>query len=1579
MGRMRGKLAVLLCALLAFNASSIAYGGSYRMERVSGVSGRPVIRLASDSDASEGSYEEDEESAEEWQEATASDAVRKPEFYWSEDFDGVTVTLSAKEGVFPEGAWAEVEELDAAGVATDSDASGTGFVFDIALYDEDGGRLDDHWPGRGRMDVEFSGDRIEAAKEESKEARIIRVDEDGAPDVVKNIPMNRSNLNKDGISFQASRSTVYGAVFMSSVLTEDWGSWDEDTKTLTITSLSADKPYQTYLNKAEKIIVDAGGQELTSDCLPSGTSAAGLEIISCGDIAANAISYRYFGKLESIKITSCGDIGEKAFYNLKSLTSLEIESCGNMGKSAFNLCSNLETIGIGACGDLGETVFNGCNAVTEMTIGTCGNLGKNSIYGMSALETLKIGSCKDIANSAFGSVSKLETIEIGDCGTIGEGSRIGLSLGGLKTLKIDSCTAISKQAFWSAASNLETIEIGTCGDIAESAFQGLSKVASLKIKSCGNIGGKAFYQVGKNASTLSMEIGACQEIGEQAFMEAGQNASETVIRIAACGSIGKQAFKSCASLKEMTLNCSGDLGTGIFNGCTDMEELTIKACGNTAQGAFLGMTGLKTVTIESCGDIGSSAFSTMASTPGAESCSALETVTIRNCGSIGGYAFRTLSNLKSVTIDSCTSVGGYAFHAAGSADGIEELVLKDCRIAENAFYSANIKTVVLEGEKMEIEKNAFASATIRHLTLTDIGALGEAAFVGLKQLETLTVTNLDVIDNSTFKAYNPDDNHVKTMNLTDIRYIGAYAFENFQQLETVNISGDCEYIGAHAFSGCDSLKTINIADSTRLAYSDSFVRQPAIRDRVEAILAGQFDLIEINTPMDPILPDKWTSYKVGVSNSVSKPGDTQLTKEARWSDGEKTQAEVQIKAYYTAKPQMDFIIVADCSNSMSGIATDDAMNSNFYNMQSKMMDVAEEILESSEDMDARIAFATFGETDHSRSRFYGKGETEAVRDYIWNDIVNYYSNTNYSVGLADALELVRENAGRNMTVIFISDGQPYYDGTTVPEEYYGAAEAGAIRAEGVQVISVLQQVAESELPVSEANMERIADKVFASTDLEGFSQAINDAIDYAQTNYTLTDTIDPAFTLDETSVEASSGTFEIGEDAAGRTTITWKLMGEPFEEHTLTFRLDLRPLADHTYPVGTFDTNEGDAPLNDGTTDVNRVPTLQLPREETRGDLTVTKTVTGNKGSQTKDFDFYVELDDQSISGTYGDLEFKDGAASFQLRHGGSVTAKGLPGGTGFMVREGNNYAYTVTANGVSGSEYSGEIAAGDEVRVAFVNHRSGSSGGGGGDSGGGGTRPGGKPSPGGPGAEVPAAVQDTESGSPHPEINRLPVMGIEGPGFETETAPVLAETVSGAQAAQAVIPELQAQYAQNTDLAAWLTVPGTGFGYPVMCTPGNWEYYLHHNFAGQADKVGIPFFGEGSEIGGDNTLIHGHNVNGTLQFGYIWNYQYPDFRAKHPTIDYRTIYDANGTYEVMSIFFAPVYPAEAEGVFKWYQYVGKLNEQQFNYYVENVKASSLYDTGVTASYGDRLITLETCADDETNTRLVVVARRKAQ
>ena len=143
-----------------------------------------------------------------------------------------------------------------------------------------------------------------------------------------------------------------------------------------------------------------------------------------------------------------------------------------------------------------------------------------------------------------------------------------------------------------------------------------------------------------------------------------------------------------------------------------------------------------------------------------------------------------------------------------------------------------------------------------------------------------------------------------------------------------------------------------------------------------------------------------------------------------------------------------------------------------------------------------IAFTRFTLGFHVLLDLLWEWETLDVykrQDYIWNEIVNYESDTNYSTGLAGALELVKQNAGRNTVVVFISDGQPYCSTGEVPEEYYGVAEAQAIRAAGVQIISVLQQVPENELASSQENMENIADMVFSSTDLEGFSAAVNDA------------------------------------------------------------------------------------------------------------------------------------------------------------------------------------------------------------------------------------------------------------------------------------------------------------------------------------------------------------------------------------------------------------------------------------------------------------------------------------------------------
>lgn len=108
--------------------------------------------------------------------------------------------------------------------------------------------------------------------------------------------------------------------------------------------------------------------------------------------------------------------------------------------------------------------------------------------------------------------------------------------------------------------------------------------------------------------------------------------------------------------------------------------------------------------------------------------------------------------------------------------------------------------------------------------------------------------------------------------------------------------------------------------------------------------------------------------------------------------------------------------------------------------------------------------------------------------------------------------------------------------------------------------------------------------------------------------------------------------------------------------------------------------------------------------------------------------------------------------------------------------------------------------------------------------------------------------------------------------------------------------------------------------------------------------------------------------------FGDLDNYKDEDFYQEHKTITFDTIYE-EGTYEVMYVFLSKIY-YEEEVVFKYYQFIDANSEQEFNSYMEEMAKMSLYDTGVTAQYGDQLLTLSTCDYEREDGRFVVVAKR---
>ncbi len=105
----------------------------------------------------------------------------------------------------------------------------------------------------------------------------------------------------------------------------------------------------------------------------------------------------------------------------------------------------------------------------------------------------------------------------------------------------------------------------------------------------------------------------------------------------------------------------------------------------------------------------------------------------------------------------------------------------------------------------------------------------------------------------------------------------------------------------------------------------------------------------------------------------------------------------------------------------------------------------------------------------------------------------------------------------------------------------------------------------------------------------------------------------------------------------------------------------------------------------------------------TYGSLTVTKTLAGNAPDANKDFSFTVTLSDTSISGTYGDMTFTAGVATFTLKGGESAMAENLPNGVTYTVTEADYGAegYETTHTGDTGT-----VAGGSQHTAAFTNKR---------------------------------------------------------------------------------------------------------------------------------------------------------------------------------------------------------------------------------------------------------------------------------
>ena len=176
-----------------------------------------------------------------------------------------------------------------------------------------------------------------------------------------------------------------------------------------------------------------------------------------------------------------------------------------------------------------------------------------------------------------------------------------------------------------------------------------------------------------------------------------------------------------------------------------------------------------------------------------------------------------------------------------------------------------------------------------------------------------------------------------------------------------------------------------------------------------------------------------------------------------------------------------------------------------------------------------------------------------------------------------------------------------------------------------------------------------------------------------------------------------------------------------------------------------------------------------------------------------------------------------------------------------------------------------------------------------------------------------------------------------------------------------------------NSDVAGWIRIPGTVIDYPVMHTPEDSNYYFHRDFYKNNSVYGMIYLDGSCRLDKTtpNLLIYGHHMRNGSMFASIEKYASKDYWRSHPQISL-TLSEDQAEYEVMAAVRLSAGTADEAFI----QMLAARTEEDYGQLMQYLKEHALYDTGITASWPDSLITLTTCEYTQKDGRFLVVARK---
>ncbi len=205
-------------------------------------------------------------------------------------------------------------------------------------------------------------------------------------------------------------------------------------------------------------------------------------------------------------------------------------------------------------------------------------------------------------------------------------------------------------------------------------------------------------------------------------------------------------------------------------------------------------------------------------------------------------------------------------------------------------------------------------------------------------------------------------------------------------------------------------------------------------------------------------------------------------------------------------------------------------------------------------------------------------------------------------------------------------------------------------------------------------------------------------------------------------------------------------------------------------------------------------------------------------------------------------------------------------------------------------------------------------------------------------------------------------------------TDPIISSSSSSAAEAAPADPRLAEAQKQNTDTAAWLTVPGTNIDGPVLQAADN-EYYLRRNALGQPSQEGCIYADYECDLSSAelsmNTILYGHTFTRPGQdrnwgFGQLNRYLDPAFAQENSSL-FLSVEGQMLTFQVISAGTA-VADSEQASI------LATPSWEQQQELIRLANERNVLPGTLQASAGQKLLTLSTCTEDA-DTRLLIIAQ----